>query len=62
MPPKKAVEVSKSGTGDEAALQKEQQVRDGINIEVCHCFPQMSNELRMFYTCAYGFSTGFYIA
>ncbi|EHL02413.1 hypothetical protein M7I_1488 [Glarea lozoyensis 74030] len=33
MPPKKVIEVPKSGTGDEAALQKEQQVRDGINIE-----------------------------
>jgi hypothetical protein len=37
MPPKKVVEVPKSGTGDEAALQKEQQVRDGVNIEVYFC-------------------------
>lgn len=34
MPPKKVVEIPKAATGDEAALAKEQLVRDGVNIEV----------------------------
>ena len=48
MPPKKAVEVPKAGTGDETAPQKEQQVRDGTNIEVCHCSPHCRIHLTMF--------------
>jgi hypothetical protein len=46
MPPKKVIIPPVAGTGDEAALQKEQQVRDGINIEVCF-FPYTRFGLRI---------------